>query len=51
MTREYRVNRYRIERRLKNIGPRTNRKSINHKLLEIQKQVLLRYILSLNEIR
>ena len=49
-TREYRVNRHRIERRLKNIGPRTSRKPTNYKLLEIQEQVLLRYILSLNEI-
>ena len=49
-TREYRVSRHRIERRLKGIGPRTSRKSTNHKLSEVQEQVLLRYILSLNEI-
>ena len=34
-TREYRVNRHCIECRLKNIGPRTNRKSTNHKLSEM----------------
>ena len=33
--RKYRVNRHYIERRLKNIEPRTNQKSTNHKLLEI----------------
>ena len=49
-TREYRVSRHRIKRRLKDIGPRTSRKPTNHKLSEIQEQVLLRYILSLNEI-
>ena len=48
--RKYRVNRFRIQRRLKNIKSRTSRKLKNYKLLEIQKQVLLRYILSLNEI-
>ena len=34
-TREYQVNRYRIERRLKDIGSRTNQKSTNYKLSEI----------------
>ena len=34
-TREYRVSRHRIERRLKNIRSRTSRKSTNHKLLEM----------------
>ena len=34
-TREYRVNRHRIERRLKDIGPCTSRKSTNYKLSEI----------------
>ena len=34
-TREYRVNRHYIERRLKNIRPRTSRKLINYKLSEI----------------
>ena len=49
-TREYRVSRHYIERRLKGIGPRTSRKPTNHKLSEVQEQTLLRYILSLNEI-
>ena len=34
-TREYRVSRHHIERRLKDIEPRTSRKSTNHKLLEM----------------
>ena len=34
-TREYRVNRHYIERRLKNIRPYINRKPTNHKLLEM----------------
>ena len=44
------MNRYYVQRRLKRVGPRTSRKSTNYKLLETQEQVLLRYILSLNEI-
>ena len=40
-TREYRVNRFRIQRRLKNIEPRTSRKPKNCKLLKIQEQTLL----------
>ena len=40
---EYRVSKFRIYRRLKRIGPRTNRKSTNYKFLEMQKQALLRY--------
>ena len=40
-TREYQVNRFRIQRRLKDIRPRTSRKLKNYKLLKIQKQVLL----------
>ena len=47
---EYQVSRYRIQRRLRGIGPRTSRKPKNYKLSEIQEQALLRYILSLNEI-
>ena len=33
--REYRVSRFRIQRRLKDIGPRTSRKPKNYKLLEV----------------
>ena len=32
---KYRVNKYRIRRRLKNIESRTSRKPINYKLIEI----------------
>ena len=49
-TRKYRVNRFRIQRRLKNIEPRISRKPKNYKLLKIQEQILLQYILSLDEI-
>jgi Zn-dependent peptidase ImmA (M78 family) len=49
--REYRVSKFRVYRRLKRIGPRTSRKPVNSKLLEIQKHALLQYILSLDEIR
>lgn len=48
--REYRVSRFRIQRRLKGIGPRTSRKPKNYKLSEVQEQALLQYILSLDEI-
>ena len=34
-TREYRINKYYIERRLKNIESYTNRKLTNYKLLEM----------------
>ena len=34
-TQEYRVSKYRIRRRLKDIRPRTSRKSTNYKLTEI----------------
>ena len=34
---EYRVTRHRIERRLRDIGPRTSRKPKNYKLSEVQK--------------
>ena len=47
---EYDVNRFHISRRLRGIGSRTNKKSKNNRLLEMQEQVFLRYILSLNEI-
>ena len=40
-TRKYRVNRFRIQRRLKNIESRISRKSKNYKLSEIQEQILL----------
>ena len=36
-THEYRVNKFRVYRRLKRIGPRTNRKPTNYKLSEMQK--------------
>ena len=39
--REYRVSRFRIQRRLKNIESRISRKLKNYKLSEVQKQVLL----------
>jgi Zn-dependent peptidase ImmA (M78 family) len=48
--REYRVSRYRIQRRLKGIGPRTSRKPVNKRLSEVQKRALLQYILTLDEI-
>ena len=48
---EYDVSRFRISRRLRGIRPRTNKKPKNNRLSEVQEQVLLRYILSLNEIR
>jgi hypothetical protein len=48
--REYRVNKYRIHRRLKGIGPRTSRKPVNNRLSEVQERALLQYILSLDEI-
>ena len=48
--REYRVSKFRVYRRLKGIGPRTNRKPTNYKLSEVQEQALLEYILSLDEI-
>ena len=35
IVREHRVNRYRVQRRLKRIESRTSRKLINYKLLEI----------------
>ena len=44
------MSKYRIRRRLKNIGPRTSRKSTNYKLTEVQERTLLQYILSLDEI-
>ena len=50
IAREHRVSRYRVQRRLKGVGPRTSRKPTNYKLSETQEQVLLRYILSLDEI-
>ena len=50
IVREYRVNRYRVQRRLKGVGSRTSRKPTNYKLSETQEQALLRYILSLDEI-
>ncbi|ERF72127.1 hypothetical protein EPUS_02918 [Endocarpon pusillum Z07020] len=48
--REYRVSKFRVQRRLKGIGPRISRKPKNYKLSEIQEQALLQYILSLDEI-
>ncbi len=48
--REYRVSRYRIDRRLRGIESRISRKPTNYKLSEVQKQALLRYIFALDEI-
>ncbi len=48
--REYQVSRFRVQRRLKGIGPHTSWKLKNYKLSEVQEQALLRYILSLDEI-
>ncbi|KAF7506803.1 hypothetical protein GJ744_011415 [Endocarpon pusillum] len=39
--REHRVSKYRIQRRLKGIGPRTSRIPTNYKLSEMQKEALL----------
>ena len=50
-TRELRVHKNRLYRRIKNIRPRTVRKFINYKLLVIQEISFLRYILSLDKIR
>ena len=44
------MNRFRILRRLRGIGPRTNKKPKNNRLSEVQEQAFLRYILSLDEI-
>ncbi|KAF7510480.1 hypothetical protein GJ744_006326 [Endocarpon pusillum] len=48
--REYRVSKYRIQRRLKGVGPRTSRILTNYKLLEVQEEALLQYILTCDEI-
>ena len=48
--REWRVNKNRVQRRLKGIGPRTSRRPVNRKLSTIQEAVLLNWILALDEI-
>ena len=49
--RELDVHKDQIHRRLKDVRSHTIRKLVNYKLLTIQETSLLRYILSLNEIR
>ena len=49
--RELGISKYRIHRRLKDVGSRITRKPVNYKLSAVQKTSLLRYILSLNEMR
>ena len=50
-TQEYNINRFHILYRLKKIELYINKKLKNNQLLEIQKQVFLRYNLSLNKIK
>jgi hypothetical protein len=47
---EFKVNKYRVYRRLKGIGPRSSQKPVNSKLSEVQEETLIQYILCLDEI-
>jgi hypothetical protein len=49
--REYKVDRFRVFRRLKGIGGRSSRKPVNSKLSAIQKASLWQYMRTMNEIR
>ena len=48
---ELSIHKDRIYRRLKDVEPRTTRKPVNYKLSTVQEASLLRYILSLDEMR
>ena len=48
--RELDIHKDRIHRRLKSIGSRIDRKTVNPKFSVVQETSLIRYILSLNEI-
>jgi len=50
VARAYRVDRKRVNRRLKGVGGRTSRKAVNYKLSEIQESALIQYIRNLDGI-